>query len=111
LKRAQAIAQSAPPDLPDPEDIEEMEEQERERLEEMLAAVTLAGNADQVREEIGELQRLATQVQAVEAAGAEAKLSRLKALLQQEGFFDHPEQRLLLFSEFMDTLDHLLQCL
>ena len=69
LKRAQAIVQSAPPDLPDPEDLEEMEEQERERLEEMLTAATLAGNADQVREEIGELQRLAEQAQAVEAAG------------------------------------------
>jgi superfamily II DNA or RNA helicase len=111
LKRAQALAQSAPPDLPDPEEMEELEEHERERLEEMLAAITLAGNADQVREEIGELQQLAAQAQAVEAAGAEAKLSRLEGLLQKEGFFDHPEQRLLLFTEFKDTLNYLLQCL
>jgi hypothetical protein len=59
LSRAQAIVQSVPPDLPDPEESEELEEHERKRLEEMLAAVTLAGNADQVREETGELQRLA----------------------------------------------------
>ena len=63
-----------------------MEEQERERLEEMLAAITLAGNADQVREEIGELQRLAAQAQAVEAAGAEAKLSRLKRCCRRRVF-------------------------
>jgi len=36
-----------------------MEESERERLEQMLEAITLAGNADQVREEITELRRLA----------------------------------------------------
>jgi superfamily II DNA or RNA helicase len=111
LKRAQELVRLAPPDLPDPEEIEEMEETERERLEEMFEAITLAGNAEQIREEIVELQRLAVQAQRVEEAGTEAKLSRLKSLLQEEGFFDHPEQRLLLFTEFKDTLDYLLQCL
>lgn len=108
LKRAQDLVRMAPPDLPDPEELEEMEESERERLEAMLEAVTLAGNADQVREEVKELRRLAAQAQAVEDAGAEAKLSELKALLQKEGFFDHPDQRLLLFTEFKDTLDYLV---
>ena len=55
-----------------------------------------------------ELRRLAAQAQAVEDAGAEAKLSQLKDLLQKEGFFDHPDQRLLLFTEFKDTLDYLV---
>src|SRR5262249_50584884 len=45
LNRAQELARLAPPDLPDPDELEEMEESERERLEELLAAVTLAGNA------------------------------------------------------------------
>lgn len=108
LKRAQDLVRLAPPDLPDPEELEEMEEGERERLEQMLEAITLAGNADQVRQEVQELRRLALQAQAVEEAGAEAKLSQLKALLQKEGFFDHPEQRLLLFTEFKDTLDYLV---
>ena len=30
-------------------------------------------------------------------------------IMQNEGFFDHPEQRLLLFTEFRDTLDHLME--
>ena len=51
----------APPILPDPEDIEEMDDHERERLEEFLDAITLAGNADEVREEITELELLAVQ--------------------------------------------------
>jgi superfamily II DNA or RNA helicase len=111
LKRAEELCRLAPPDLPTPEELEEMEETERERLEEMLEAITFAGNAEQVREEIEELKRLALQAQAVEEAGAEAKLSRLKDLMHQEGFFDHPEKRLLIFTEFKDTLDYLLNCL
>src|SRR5262252_2606393 len=111
LQRAQALARQAPPTLPDPEEIEEMEEGERDRLERILEAITLAGNAEQVREESAELRRLAQQARQVEAAGTEAKLARLKELLHTEGFFDRPEQRLLLFTEFKDTLDYLVECL
>ncbi|MBI3799257.1 MAG: DUF3883 domain-containing protein [Deltaproteobacteria bacterium] len=108
LKRAQELARLAPPDLPDPDELEEMEESERERLEELLEAITLAQNPQQVHEEVTELQRLATQAQGVEDAGVEAKLSRLKDVLQEQGFFDHPQQRLLIFTEFKDTLDYLV---
>ncbi|MCA1702024.1 MAG: DEAD/DEAH box helicase, partial [Actinobacteria bacterium] len=109
LKRAQELARQAPPDLPDPEEIDEMEESERERLEALLEAITLAGSAEQVREEVEELRRLAAQAQTVEDAGTEGKLSKLKGLLHKEGFFDHPDQRLLLFTEFRDTLDYLVE--
>jgi superfamily II DNA or RNA helicase len=108
LKRAQELARQAPPQLPDPDEFEEMEDAERERLEEILAAVTLAQNAEQVREEVAELQRLVDSAKAVEASGAEAKLTKLRDLLRREGFFDRPEQRLLIFTEFKDTLDYLV---
>ena len=49
LKNAQESPALAPPDLPDADELEEMEEGERERLEDMLEAITLAGNAEQVR--------------------------------------------------------------
>jgi len=111
LQRAQELSRLAPPDLPSPEEMEEMEETERQRLEEMLEAITLAGNTHQIREEIEELRRFAVQAQAVEESCSEAKLSRLKELLHKEGFFDHPEKRLLLFTEFKDTLDYLIDCL
>ena len=84
-----------------------MEEGERERLERMLEAVTLAGNAEQVREEVAELRHFAKQAQAVEGVRTEAKLARLEDLLRNEGFFDRPDKRLLIFTEFRDTLDHL----
>jgi superfamily II DNA or RNA helicase len=111
LKRAQELIKEVPPDIPTPEELEEMEEIERERLEQILEAITLAGNADEVLEEIEELSRLVTMAQGVESCGAEAKLSRLKNLLHEQGFFDHSEQRLLLFTEFKDTLDYLVNCL
>jgi len=109
LKRAQEMVLVAPPEIPDPEDIEEMEEADRERMEALLDAITLAGTAEQVRSEIAELQRLAAQAHGVETSGAEAKLSRLRDLLQAEGFFDRPDQRLLIFTEFKDTLDYIVE--
>src|SRR5688572_6444550 len=47
----------------------------------------------------------------VEDDGAEAKLGKLREILHQQGFFDRPEQRLLLFTEFKDTLDYLVEVL
>src|SRR5881396_1840343 len=59
LKRAQTLVRLAPPELPDPEEFEEMEEGERERLERVLEAITLAGNAEQVRQEVVDVRELA----------------------------------------------------
>jgi len=109
LKRAAELSRLAPPDLPSPEELEEMEDQEREHFESLLEAITLSQNPKQVEEEIAELRRLADQAQAVEDSGTEAKLARLKGLLQEEGFFERPDERLLIFTEFKDTLDYLVQ--
>ena len=109
LKRAQDLVRTAPPDLPDPEDLDELEDAERERLERMLEAITLAGNAEQVRDEIAELLALAEEAKVVEGAGSEAKLGHLREIMQDEGFFDRRDQRLLIFTEFKDTLDHLME--
>lgn len=108
LKKAQQLARTAPPQLPDPEELEEMDEGDRERLEELLEAISLSENAEDVRREIGELRELAKEAEAVEQSGTEAKLSRLKNLLQEQGFFDDPGKRLLLFTEFKDTLNYLV---
>ena len=109
LKHAQELARTAPPDLPDLEELEELEDAERERLERMLEAITLAGNADEVRNEVAELRGLAEEAKLIEGAGQEAKLGHLREIMQNEGFFDRPDQRLLLFTEFKDTLDYLME--
>ena len=107
LAQAEEIASKAPPGLPDLDELEEMEDVERERLERMLEAITLAGNAEQVNEEIAELGRLAKDAKAVEDSGGEEKLAHLRQVMQEQGFFDDAERRLLLFTEFKDTLDYL----
>lgn len=108
LKKARELAATAPLDLPDPDELEEMDEGDRERLERLVEAVSLAQNADEVRREIGELRSLAAEALTVEESGVEAKLSRLKALLREQGFFDDPDKRLLICTEFKDTLEYLI---
>ena len=109
LKRAQVLVRTAPLDLPDWEELEEFEDAERERLERMLEAITLAGNAEQVRGEVAELLEMAKEAKTVEGSGHEAKLAHLREIMQSEGFFERPDQRLLLFTEFKDTLDYLME--
>ena len=109
LKQAQNLARSAPPDLPDLEELEELEDAERERLERMLEAVTLAGNAEEVRREIAELRGLAERAMSVVGSEAEAKLTKLREILQEQGFFEDADQQLLIFTEFKDTLDYLME--
>ena len=109
LKEAQQLVRSAPPIIPTAEELEEFEDAAREELERLLEAITLAGNAEQVRAEIAELRALADEARMVEGSGNEAKLGHLRQLLKDQGFFDQPDQRLLIFTEFKDTLDHLLE--
>jgi superfamily II DNA or RNA helicase len=108
IKRGQQIL-AEEVEIPDPEDLEEMEEGEREKWEDRLGLVSIAQNAQQVREEITELRRLAGLAENVEASGVEAKLSKLRSLLQEQGFFDRADQRLLIFTEYKDTLDYLVE--
>ena len=109
LQQAKALSQKAPPTLPDFEELDEMEDNERERLERIIEAVTLSGSEEQAREEIAELKMLAESAKQVEDSGSEAKLSRLKSIMQEEGFFNDRKQRLLLFTEFKDTLNYLVK--
>lgn len=88
LSRAQDLLQLVPPDLPTAEELEEMEDTERARLEELLEAITISSNAKEIQEEISKLKELADQTKAVEESGGEAKLSRLKQLMQEEGLLD-----------------------
>lgn len=108
LKKAQELLLFAPANLPDPEELEEMEDEEREKFESMIEAISLARNHEQVQEEIAELLQFAQRAKAVEESECEAKLSKLKELLISQGFQGKPDQRLLIFTEFKDTLDYLV---
>ena len=109
LRQAEDLARTAPPSLPDLEELEELEDAERERLERLLEAITLAGNAEEIRTEIAELRDLARRALSVEESGAEAKRAKLRQILQDQGFFENADQQLLIFTEFKDTLDYLVE--
>ena len=109
LRQARDIVRKSPKVIPDTEELDELEDADRERWERILEAVTLAGSAEQVREEITELLAFAEEARAIEGANQEAKLASLRKIMQDEGFFEHSDQRLLLFTEFKDTLDYLME--
>ena len=106
LGKASAIAAAAPPDI-DFEDLDELEDEARERLERQLDAIMLVADAESVRDEIARLRELAARAESVQASGGEAKLARLNSVLREQGFFDDPSRRLLIFTEFRDTLSYL----
>ncbi|SVD99522.1 uncharacterized protein METZ01_LOCUS452376, partial [marine metagenome] len=107
LARSEELIQTKPPDLPTPEEMEEMEDFEREYFEQILEAITISNNADEIQLEIGELREFAIHAKTVEDSGVEAKLVKLKSLLQKEGFYEDHTQRLLIFTEYKDTLKFL----
>ncbi|MDD9819476.1 MAG: helicase-related protein [Nitrospira sp.] len=109
LHQARALTRQMPDELPSAEDMEEMDENEREHWERIAEAVTLTDNAEEVRGEIAELRKLAEQAARVEDSAAEAKLAQLKELLQVEQFADDAGKRLLIFTEFRDTLTYLME--
>ena len=109
LQKAQSRAAAAPANMPDSEDYEELPDEEKAEWSDLMAAVTLSDRAGEVRAEVAELRDFAAQAQAVADAGGEAKLGRLREILQEQGFFERPEQRLLIFTEFKDTLDYLAE--
>jgi superfamily II DNA or RNA helicase len=109
LKAARQLVAITPPEIPDADEWDELEDVERERLEQIVEAITLTNNADEIQEEIRELRELAEKARAVEQSGSEAKLAKLRILLQEQGFFEKSAERLLIFTEYRDTLEYLVE--
>lgn len=109
LSRADDLLKDDPTDIPDADEIEEMEAGEREAMEKKVEAVVLSQNREYISAEVSQLRQLALQAQEVINAGEEAKLARLEHLLTDEGFVKNKDQRLLIFTEFKDTLDYIVE--
>ncbi len=108
LKRARLTALTAG-DLPDAEDLDEMDDDQREHFEKLIEAVSLSQNPAQVNEEVALLKELADRARQLEESESEDKLAKLRMVLKEQGFFDKPDERLLIFTEFKDTLDYLVE--
>ncbi|RJX26495.1 MAG: DUF3883 domain-containing protein [Dethiobacter sp.] len=91
-----------------PEDYEDLTEEEREiilaQLEEVVASIDPAA----LKEEIMILGKLINQALQLEKREIESKLVKLKQVLTDQGIFQDPKMKLLLFTEHKDTLDYLV---
>jgi len=87
------------------EELEEMEEEERWKIEEKLEHLTIAKNLDEVKKEIDALSDLIEKAKIVKEQEIESKLVKLRddILSSLDG------RKLLIFTEFRDTLTYLEQ--
>ena len=90
-----------------PDDFDELPEEDQTRIIEDLEEVVASVNPDDLREEILQLSKLIRQAEALQQREVETKLIHLREVLTQEGLFDDPTMKLLLFTEHKDTLDYL----
>ena len=90
-----------------PDDFEDLPEDLQEKilgdLENVVATVDPIALQDEIRI-LGKLIKLAKDLEHREI---ESKLQRLKQLLVEQGFFNDPKMKLLIFTEHKDTLDFL----
>jgi len=85
------------------QDLTEMTAREWESFQERLEGTTAARTPDELREEIQELDELIRLALDAERAGEEAKIRELRRVVEEHLRY-HPDEKLLVFTEFKDTL-------
>jgi superfamily II DNA or RNA helicase len=87
------------------EELQDMPEEEREEVERRLEHLTIAENIDDVKVEIRQLEGLIEQAEQVRAQKVESKLVGL----QEKVLANLGDKKLLIFTEFRDTLEYLIE--
>jgi superfamily II DNA or RNA helicase len=85
------------------QDLTEMTAGELESFQERLEGVTAAQTPDELKEEIEQLDKLINLALETERTGEEAKVKQLRRVVE-EYLRHNPEEKLLVFTEFKDTL-------
>ncbi|MBC7217152.1 MAG: DEAD/DEAH box helicase family protein, partial [Candidatus Caldatribacterium sp.] len=85
------------------QDLAEMTAQEWENFQERLEGLTAARTLEELQEELKELDGLIRLALEAERAGEEAKIQELRRVAE-ERLRRHPDEKLLVFTEFKDTL-------
>ena len=91
-----------------PDDFDELTEEEQQEIIEALEEVVASVDPAELRSEIMQLGRLIDQAKRLEQREAESKLTKLKDVLTEQGIFDDPKMKLLIFTEHKDTLEYLV---
>ncbi len=90
-----------------PDDFDDLPEDMRQTILDAAEAYVVSIDPEALREDILELGKLIEKAKSLEAREVESKLVKLKELITQDGFFDDPQTKLLVFTEHKDTLDFL----
>ncbi|MDT3436705.1 SNF2-related protein, partial [Haloarcula sp. 1CSR25-25] len=85
-------------------DGEDLDEEDKQRAEEELSALTVTESDAQLEEEIETLRDL---VSLAEGISVDSKAQKVRRYIQQL-LEEQPDEKLLLFTEYRDTLDYLL---
>jgi superfamily II DNA or RNA helicase len=88
------------------QDLAEMTAEEWESFQERLEGITAAQTPEELREELEELDGLIRLALEAEKAGEEAKAQELRRVVE-EHLRHNPDEKLLIFTEFKDTLSAL----
>lgn len=92
-----------------PDDFDELTEDEQDQILMDLESVVVSPNPTDLRYEISQLARLIEKAKYLEDREIESKLVKLRDTLQEQGIFDDPKMRLLIFTEHKDSLDYLVE--
>ena len=108
LRQAAISADASLPDAQALEEAEDEEEAERWELEEEWAVLSVAENREELEDEIETLNRLERDAQQIIDSESELKLKALREALDELNT-EYPNQKILIFTEYFDTLDYLEQ--
>jgi superfamily II DNA or RNA helicase len=90
-----------------PDDFEDLTEEEQQDIVAQLEDVVADVDPAALRDEIAKLAKLVEQAKHLERRQIESKLTKLKSILTENGFFSDPKKKLLVFTEHKDSLDFL----
>ncbi len=105
LRRPRA---ETPVDLSRLEEIDELPEDEVARMEEEIEQASLPSERQEAQREMEELRALVQKARALEERQMSSKLAKLREVLTDQNIFGDPRTKLLVFTEFKETLDYLV---
>lgn len=88
------------------DEIEDLSESERWKREEQWEVLSVAENIEELRGEIETLKHLEQNAQQIIESEEEIKLQELKKALDELNI-NHPNEKILIFTEYFDTLNYL----
>lgn len=91
-----------------PEDFDELTDEEQQAIIDALESVVASIDPEALKQEIIQLNQLIVQACTLEQREVESKLVKLRDVITEEGVFQNPKMKLLLFTEHKDTLDYLM---